>query len=159
MVSKQAVEDLLTRRVVTDDEIRQLGPSAVPVLIDIFLHDASESRDLKRRMALHYLGLLGGEQAVEFLITTAENANEEDWLRTAAVRSMGYARSDRTFAYLESALDHEDFDFRKSALMALGHSDEPEARPLLEKAQEDDDARISEHAGKLLDERRGARSW
>jgi HEAT repeat protein len=153
VVSKQAVEDLLTRRVVTDDEIRQLGPSAVPVLIDIFLHDTSGSRDLKRRMALHYLGLLGGEQAAGFLIATAENADEEDWLRTAAVRSLGYAGSAQSLVYLESALDNEDFDFRKSALMALSHSDEPEALPLLEKAKADDDERISEHAGKLLDER------
>ena len=156
MTSKQEIESLLVRRIVTDDELRQLGQPAVPILIDIFLHDTSGSRDLKRRMALHYLGLLGGEQAVEFLVTTAENADEEDWLRTAAVRSLGYAAGDRALAYLESALDHEDFDFRKSALMALSHSDEPEARPLLEKAQADDDERISEHAGKLLDERNGA---
>lgn len=153
MASKQEIEALLTKRITTDDELRRLGPSDVPILIDIFLHDTTDWNDEKRRMALHYLGLLGTKQAVEFLIATAENADEEDWLRTAAVRSLGYAGSDQALAYLESALDHEDFDFRKSALMALSHSNEPEARPLLEKAQANDDERISEHAGKLLDER------
>lgn len=150
MASRQEIEDLLTRRIVTDDELRQLGQPAVPILIDIFQHDTNEGR---RRMALHALGLLGNKRAVEFLIATAENTDEEDWLRTAAVRSLGYAGRDQAFTYLESALDHEDFDFRKSALMALSHSDEPEALPLLEKAQADDDERISERAGKLLDER------
>lgn len=149
MASRQEIEDLLIRRIVTDDELRRLGQSSVPVLIDIFRHDTNEGR---RRMALHALGLLGNKQAVEFLIATADDADEEDWLRTAAVRSLGYTGRDQALAYLESALDHEDFDFRKSALMALSHSEEPEARPLLEKAQADDDERISERAGRLLAE-------
>jgi HEAT repeat protein len=153
MASRQEIEALLTRRIVTDDELRQLGQSAVPVLIDVFLHDTSEWNDGKRRMALHALGLLGNKRAVEFLIATAENADEEAWLRTAAVRSLGYARRDEALAYLESALNHEDFDFRKSAVMALSHSGEPEARQLLEKAHADDDERIRERAGRLLDEK------
>lgn len=151
MASKPDIETLLTRRVISDDEIRQLGQSAVPVLIDIFLHDTSHWRDKKRRMALHALGLLGSKRAVEFLITTAENADEEDWLRTAAVRSLGYASQDKALAYLESTLNHEDYDFKKSAVMALSHSTGPEVRQLLEKAHADDDERIREHADKLLD--------
>ena len=154
MASRQEIEDLLTRRVISDDELRQLGKSAVPVLIDIFLHDTSEWNDGKRRMALHALGLLGGKRAVEFLIATAENAEEEDWLRTAAVRSLGYTGHDKALAYLESTLNYEDFDFRKSAVMALSHSTCPEAHQLLEKAHTDEDERIREHADKLLDETR-----
>jgi HEAT repeat protein len=152
MASRQEIEALLTRRVISDDELRELGQSAVPVLIDIFLHDTSEWNDGKRRMALHVLGLLGNERAVEFLIATAENIDEEDWLRTAAVRSLGYASHDKALAYLESTLNHEDYDFKKSAVMALSHSTGPEARELLEKAHADDDERIRGHADKLLDD-------
>jgi HEAT repeat protein len=152
MASRQEIEALLTRRVISDGELRALGQSAVPVLIDIFLHDTSEWNDGKRRMALHTLGLLGNKRAVEFLIATAENADEEDWLRTAAVRSLGYANHDKALAYLESTLNHEDYDFKKSAVMALSHSTGPEARELLEKAHSDDDERIRRHADKLLDD-------
>ena len=91
VASKREIENLISRTNVSDDDLRQLGSGAVPILIDVFLHDTTEWNDNKRRMALHALGLLGSKRAVEFLIATAENAEEEDWLRRAAVRSLGYA--------------------------------------------------------------------
>jgi HEAT repeat protein len=138
MASRAEIEDLLLRTDITDDDLRRLGSGAVPVLIDIFLHDTTEWNDNKRRMALHTLGLLGNERAVEFLIATAGNTDEEDWLRKAAIRSLGYAGHRKALDYLGSLLDHPDYDFKKSALMALAHSPNPESDRLIEQATGDE---------------------
>jgi HEAT repeat protein len=141
MASRQEIEDLLSRTDITDDDLRQLGRSAVPALIDIFLNDTTEWNDNKRRMALHALGLLGNERAIEFLIATAENADEEDWLRKAAIRSLGYASHQKALDYLKSVLDHPEYDFKKSAVMALAHSTNPESDRLMEEATDDERVR------------------
>ena len=142
MASRQEIEGSLLRTNVTNDDLRRLGHGAVPVLIDIFLHDSTEWKDNKRRMSLHALGLLGDERAVEFLIATAENTDEEDWLRKAAVRSLGFAEHRKAIDYLGAMLDHPDFGFKQSAVTALGHSSNPESDRLLEKAKTIDDERI-----------------
>ena len=151
MTSRQEIEALLSRKDVTDDELRQLEPSDAPILMDIFLHDQTEWNAWKRRTALRALGLLGSEQAVELLIEAAENPEIEDRWREAAVRSLGPANRPKALSYLESLVDRPDFGFRKSAIIALTDSGSPRAHQILERIQASDpDARIRERAAESL---------
>lgn len=146
MASRAEIETLLVRTDVPDEELRRLKRRAVPVLMKIFREDGSELRDRRRRMALHTLGLLGGDAAVEFLIATAEDAGEEGWLRRVALRSLGLAKDPRAVEYLRSRLDAEDFGVRKSAVLGLGSSPGPAARQALQEVRNSGDPRLARQA-------------
>ena len=146
------IDELFRKRVVTDDDIRQLGARAVPVLIDMFEHDESSAREWKCRLALHALGVLGTEKAIEFLLKTADNGEVPGWLRRQAVESMGLARDSAAFAYLARlAQEHHHARVRHAAVVALGRIATPQARGILEQvATKDDDESIRERAQRLL---------
>jgi HEAT repeat protein len=156
MLSKNEIEKLLSHRYVSDEDFLRLGRDAVPILIDIFQNDRSEWRDARRRMALHALGLLGGDRAADFLIATAEDSGEEGWLRKAAIRSSGYTNHPRSFDFLKATLEHADYDFRKSAALALTHSTDPRAAEILETLQESGEPRLSEKLSQIAEAQQSA---
>ena len=155
MLAKTEIESMLSRSSISDADFVRLGPGAVPVLIDVFHNDRSERRDGRRRMALHALGLLGGDQAVDFLIATAEDPEEEAWLRSAAVRSLGYANHPKSLDFLKATLRHPEYDFRKSAVLALTHSTDPEALAVLETVKESGEPRLAEKLSRIAEEQQG----
>ncbi len=149
---QQEVEDLILREHFSDHDVVRLGPSAVPILITAFETASGSLRDRRRRRSLGALGILGTEQAVDFLIATSEDAAVEGWLRRAAVRSLGPARQPRAVAHLESLLEHPEIGVRNSAVMALGRSSDPAARRALERVRKTDaDARIRRRSGQLIE--------
>jgi HEAT repeat protein len=154
MNSRQDIDALLSNKNTTVDELRQLTTSAVPTIIDIFLHDASEWNERKRLMALRALGVVATKKAHEFLVETAQDAEIDHWFRTEAVRSLGYAKDkESACAHLESMLDHPDFQFRKNAILALADLGTSRAREALEKARDEDpDERLRQRAARLLGE-------
>jgi HEAT repeat protein len=159
MTSRPEIEALLSNKNVTDAELRQLEPSDAPILMDIFRHDQTEWNAWKRRTALRALGFLGTEQAVALLIAAAEDPAIESRWREAAVRSLGYANRPEAYSYLESTVDHPDFGFRKSALIALADSRSPRVRQVLRRVQATDpDERLRELAAELVSALRQTRS-
>ena len=89
----ERVSELVSRERFSDAQVRRLGPRAVPHLIEVFQTASGDLANRQRRKALHALGVLGTEEAVDFLIATAENDAVEGWLQSAAVRSLGPARA------------------------------------------------------------------
>jgi HEAT repeat protein len=147
------VRELVSRERVADTQVRRLGPGAVPHLIEVFQTASGDFADRQRRKALHALGVLGTDEAVDFLIATAENEAVEGWLQRAAVRSLGPARQPRAIAYLTSLLEKPDLGNRDNAIMALGHSDDPQATRALERAvASEPDERIRRRARRSLSE-------
>ena len=65
---RRQVEKLLVREHLTDEDYRQLGPRAVPILIESFETATGELDDRIRAQALLALGALGTRKAVDFLI-------------------------------------------------------------------------------------------
>ncbi len=154
MVSRQDIDALLANKNTVVDDLRQLKSSAVPAIIDIFMHDASEWNDRKRLMALRALGVVATRQALAFLVETAQDAEIDHWFRTEAVRSLGYAKhKERACAHLEPMLDHGEFQFRKNAILALGDLGTARARAALERVRDlDSDERLRQRAARLLGE-------
>lgn len=154
MTSRQDIDILLSNKNTTVNDLRQLKSSAVPTIIDIFLHDASEWNERKRLMALRALGVVATKQALEFLVETAQDAEIDHWFRTEAVRSLGYAKDkERACEHLESMLDHPEFQFRKNAILALGDLGTARARAALERVRDrDSDERLRQRAARLLGE-------
>ena len=147
------VRELVSRERFADAQVRRLGQGAVPHLIEVFRTASGDLANRQRRKALHALGVLGTDQAVDFLIATAENDAIEGWLQRAAVRSLGPARQPRAVAYLTSLLEQPDLSRRDSAVMALGHSDDPQATRALERAvASEPDERIRQRARRSLSE-------
>lgn len=145
------VRELVSRERFTDAQVRRLGPGAVPHLIEVFQTASGDLANRQRRKSLHALGVLGTDQAVDFLIATAENDAVEGWLQRAAVRSLGPARQPRAIAYLTSLLEKPDLGNRDNAVMALGHSDDPQAtRALQQAAASDPDERLRRRARRSL---------
>jgi HEAT repeat protein len=150
---RKRANKLVSRERFSDAEVRRLGPEGVPHLIDIFQTASGDLANRQRRKALHALGVLGTEEAVEFLISTAENDEVEGWLRRAAVRSLGPAEQPKAVEYLTSLLQALDLGSRDDATMALGHSEDPRAiRALRETAASDPDERIRQRARRNLPE-------
>jgi HEAT repeat protein len=150
-ISRAEIDALLSRKSVTFQELQQLPAGAAPIIMDIFLHDQTPWNERKRRTALDALGAIGDEQAVDLLITVAENPAVESWLREAAIRNLGAAGHPRAFTYLEETAHHPDFSFRKSAISALALAAAPNARQVLEQVlATDPDPRLRELAGELL---------
>ena len=150
---KERTRELVTRERFADAQVRRLGPGAVPHLIEIFQTASGDLGNRQRRRALHALGVLSTDEAVDFLIATAENDDVEGWLQRAAVRSLGPARQPRAVAYLTSLLEQPDLSRRDSAVMALGHSDDPQATRALERAAASEpDERIRRRARRSLSE-------
>ena len=147
------VRELVGRERISDAQVRRLGPEAVPHLIEVFQRASGDLADRQRRKALHALGVLGTDEAVDFLIATAENDTVEGWLRRAAVRSLGSARQPGAVAYLTSLLEKPDLGDRDNAIMALGHSDDPQATRALQQAvASDPDERLRQRARRSLSE-------
>lgn len=150
---RERVRELVTRERVADAEVRRLGARAVPHLIEVFQTASGELGNRQRRLALYALGVLGTDEAVDFLIATAEDDAVEGWLQRAAVRSLGPAEQPRAVAYLTSLLERADLSNRQSAAMALEHSGDPRAiRALEEAAASDPDERIRQRVRKSLAE-------
>ncbi len=150
---RERASELVSRERFSDAEVRRLGPRAVPHLIEIFQTASGDLGNRQRRRALHALGVLGTEEAVDFLISTAENDAVEGWLQRAAVRSLGPAEQPRAVEYLTSLLEDPDLSNRDNAAMALGHSDDPRAVRALEKtAASDPDDRIRQRVRRSLSE-------
>jgi HEAT repeat protein len=148
---QQRVADLVVQEHFADDDVRQLGPEAVPMLIATFQEAAGALRDRKCSIALHALGILATDAAVQFLIATAENPEVEGWLRRAAVRSLGHAAHAQTLEYLASLLEHPNFSMRDNAVMALRHAATPRALQLLAHVHTaDPDERIRRRAAQAL---------
>jgi len=149
---KRDIEELFLKRSVTDQEMRDLGPDAVTVLIDMFKHDESPEREWKCRLSLHALGVLGTEKAIGFLIDSADNNRVPGWLRRQAVESMGLTHSPASFAYLSQlAQEHPHDRVRDTAVLALGRIATSPAISILEQvATGDEDASIRERAQRLL---------
>lgn len=147
---ERAVE-LVSRERFSDAQVRRLGPRAVPYLIEIFQTASGDLGNRQRRRALHALGVLGTEEAVDFLISTAESDAVEGWLQRAAVRSLGPAEQPRAVEYLTSLLEDQDLGNRDNAAMALGHSENPQAiRALEATAASDPDERIRRRVRRSL---------
>jgi HEAT repeat protein len=156
MLSKDEIERLLTHRYVSDEDLLGLGRGAVPILIDIYQNDRSEWREGRRRMALYTLGLLGGRKAVDFLIATAEDPAEEGWLRKAAIRSLGYTKDPRSINFLEATLRHPEYDFQKSAVLGLTHSDASKAQKILKGLETSGDSRLGDKVAQIAEAQQNA---
>ena len=151
---RERARELVSRERFSDAEARRLGPGAVPHLVEIFETASGDLANRQRRRTLHALGVLGTEEAVDFLISTAENDAVEGWLRQAAVRSLGPAEQPGAVEYLTSLLDDPDLVNRDNAAMALGRSGDPRAVRALERAADSDpDERIRQRVRRSLAER------
>jgi HEAT repeat protein len=147
----ERVRELVGRERLSDAQVRRLGPGAVPRLIEVFQTASGDLADRQRRKALHALGVLGTDEAVDFLIATAENDEVVGWLQRAAVRSLGLARQPRALTYLTSLLEKPDLGDRDNAIMALGHSDDPQATRALQQAvAAEPDERLRQRARRSL---------
>jgi HEAT repeat protein len=149
---KQQVARLVTRENLLPDDIRQLDKRAVPILIDSFNTAEGDLKNLKCRQALLSLGVLGTEEAVEFMIATVENSEVDDWLRKSAVQFLGLSDNPKALVYLESVLSNPMFGFRKNAVLGLGVSKAPGAVKALRNIQKTEpDARIRSRIENLLE--------
>jgi HEAT repeat protein len=148
---RRQIEEMVAQEDLPDEEILGWGGEAVPILIEVFEQATGDLRDRMRRRALHALGVLGTDEAVDFLIRTAENPAVEGWLRRGAIRSLGYTGQPRAMDFLATALQDANFGVRSSAVMALGHADDARALARLEEAQSSDpDERIRRRSARAL---------
>ena len=74
----------------------------------------------KRRTAVMKLGMVGGDQAVQALIRTVENHQEDLIVRGRAALMLGKLKDDRAVAPLIRALDAPGFQTPYHAAQALG---------------------------------------
>jgi HEAT repeat protein len=145
------IEALFTQLAIKNEEIRALGPEAVPVLIQLFDQETSENQEWKRRVILSALGVLGSDAAVTFLIQTAENGEVAGWLRRKAVEALGRTRHPDALVYLIGLTIHPHARVRDAAVLALGYFDDPTAqRALVRVTAEEVDENIRARAERLL---------
>lgn len=138
MSTKDDIDRLLDRAVVTDDELRALGGGAVRGLIARFASDESADRDAHRRRIVRALGLLGTRRAVELLIEVAQDPDAPTWLRGEATRALGDTDAPKAVSFLLDGMTSADELERKNAVLALGRCRGKRARKALEAAAEDE---------------------
>jgi HEAT repeat protein len=158
---KRQVEHIVTREHLLPDDVRiqQLDKKAVPVLIDAFKTAEGDFKNLKCRQSLLALGVLGTNEAVEFMIATAQNSEVDEWLRKSAVQCLGLSTNPKAMEFLESMLSHPKFGFRKNAMLGLGASKAPSALEALESAHDTEpDERLRQRINDLLVKKREAKA-
>jgi len=92
----------------------EVGPDFMKIASD----DSGD--DAVRAMALEGLGLLGGEEAIRFLIDFSRNTKNDYRLMSVAVTALGKTGSPLAVPHLVKQLDSRHGAVRQSAAMALG---------------------------------------
>jgi len=78
-----------------------------------------------RAIALEGIGLLGNEEAVEFLASVAGDIKEDDRLRSVAITSLGKTQDQRGLPALLRSLAAKSLAVRQSAALAIGYLASP----------------------------------
>lgn len=143
---RERVLELLLRRFYTDDDVRALGPEAVPAVIALLAETGEEAA--RRRLALvAMLGVLDGPEAVRVLADLFRGAaGVDETLQVAAAEAL--ARTDRpeALAVVLPLMDGDEKRLRKAVLTGLAGSVRPEVLERVRQAASDPDEVVRRHA-------------
>ncbi len=126
------------------DKLRDLGPTAVPLLMKAL----KEAEPVIRSEAAFVLGRIGRKEAVAPLIEALSDADAR--VRTNAAYALGELSDPKSMAPLIKALSDADALVRANACFALGHVGDPKAAPDLVKALADPDENVRNFAASAL---------
>jgi HEAT repeat protein len=136
---RQQILDLINQRVFTDEEVLALGPESVPALIALFDEIVSDEMGTQRQTIVHMLGLLDGDQGVEFLKVLYHQLTGEDETLQMSVLS-ALARTDHVaaLALVLPLLETGEKRARKNAIVGLRHTRRPEVLDKVKKSARSD---------------------
>jgi len=151
---RQQILDLINQRYFTDEETLALGAAAAPALIALFAEITGDEMDTRRQAIVHMLGVLNGEQAVEFLKTLYHQVEGQDETMQMEVLS-ALARTDHAaaLALVLPLLESGQKRTRKNAIVGLRGTQRPEVLTALRKcAQSDPEPSLRNYAKRVVAE-------
>ena len=116
-------------RPVTASEWRNVGPDAIPILLEI-ARDDNQLR-FRRLQAIGALGYFEDPSVPAFLTAFANRADAPSSLRRAAVQSLAASQGAAAVLALEASLASDDVALREVAIRALARIDDERARASL----------------------------
>lgn len=152
MPTRAEIEERLRNPHASDDELRALGPGAVPALVEILHAEHEGWADDLLRASLRALGVLATQKAVAALIEASADPAVPAWLQRAALRELGSSDRPEVIAHLREMLESGELAVAKSAAAALALSRRPEARAALEALRDGASPELARIAAELLGE-------
>lgn len=151
---KQRILDLINKRAFTDQEVMALGPEAVPALIALFDEIVSDETGMLQQTVVHMLGVLDGDQSVEFLKTLYQQvAGQDETLQIAVMSALARTDHAAALALVLPLLETGDKRARKNAIVGLRGSRRPEVLAAIRKsAQSDPEPSLRDYADRVAGE-------
>ncbi|MCZ7627054.1 MAG: hypothetical protein C3F12_08730 [Candidatus Methylomirabilota bacterium] len=145
---QQQILNLINQRFFTDEEVLGLGPEAVPALIALFDEIVSNEMGTQRQAIVHMLGLLDGDQAVEFLkVLYHQLAGQDETLQIAVLSALARTDHEAALALVLPLLETGEKRVRKNAIVGLRHTRRPVVLDKVKKcAQSDPDPSLRRYA-------------
>ena len=146
--------DLINQRFFTDEEVLALGPEAVPALIALFDEIVRDKMGTQRQAIVHMLGILDGDQAVEFLkVLYQQVADQDETLQMAVLTALARTDHPEALALVLPLLETDDKRVRKNAIVGLRGSRRTEVLAAIRKsAQSDPDPSLRDYAERVATE-------
>lgn len=151
---RQQIIDMLNRQFVTDEEVLALGPEAVPTLIELFGEVLHDNMGIKRQAIIHMLGLLDGDQAVDFLKSLYQQlADQDETLKMELLSALARTDHPAALEMILPLLETGDKRSRKNIITGLRGSRRAQVLAAIRKSEQSDpDESLREYATRIAAE-------
>lgn len=151
---RQRILDLLNQRLFTDEDVLALGAEAIPDLIGLFDEAVSDETGMQQQAIIHMLGLLDGDQAVEFLKSLYQRvAGTDETLQMAALSALARTDHEAALTLVLPLLETGQKRERKNIIVNLRGTRQQEVLAEIKKcARLDPDPSIRRYAQRVADE-------